>query len=68
MYFDGAFGENIRYEDVPVEYRAQRDDLHGELVEHLVNVDDTIGDIFLEEREPNDDEIQAAIRRYVIYH
>ena len=66
MYFDGPFGESIRYEDVPLEYRAQRDDLHGELVEHLVNCDDVLGDIFLEDREPNDEEIQAAIRRATI--
>ena len=66
MYFDGPFGESIRYEDVPLEYRAQRDDLHGELVEHLVNCDDDLGDIFLEDREPNDLEIQAAIRRATI--
>jgi len=66
MYFDGPFGESIRYEDVPLEYRAQRDDLHGELVEHLVNCDDVLGDIFLEDREPNGEEIQAAIRRATI--
>ena len=66
MYFDGPFGESIRYEDVPLEYRAQRDDLHGELVEHLINCDDVLGDIFLEDREPNGEEIQAAIRRATI--
>ena len=66
IYFDGPFGENIRFEDVPVDYRAQRDDLRGELVEHLINCDDIIGDIFLEEKEPTDDDIQAAIRRATI--
>lgn len=66
IYFDGEFGENLRFEEVPVDYRAQRDDLHGELVEHLINCDDTIGDIFLEEKEPTDQDIQAAIRRATI--
>ena len=66
LYFDGPFGEQIRYEDVPVDYRAQRDDLHDELVEHLVNCDDIIGEMFLEEKTPTDVDIQAAIRRATI--
>ncbi len=66
MYFDGAFGETIRFDEVPAEFRAQRDDLHAQLVEHLVNADDVIGDIFLEEKTPTDDDIQAAIRRATI--
>ena len=37
IYFDGPCGEVIRYDEVPVEYRAQRKDIHHELVEHLVN-------------------------------
>lgn len=63
MYFDGPFGQDIRYEEVPTEHRAQREDLHDELVEHLVNADDIIGDIFLEEKTPTYEDIQAAIRR-----
>ena len=63
MYFDGPFGDKIRLDEVPAEYRAQRDDLHAELVEHLVNSDDVIGDIFLDEKTPTDEDIQAAIRR-----
>ena len=63
LYFDGPFGDQIRYEEVPTHYRSQRDDLHAELVEHLVNADDIIGDMFLEEKTPTDEDIQAAIRR-----
>ena len=63
IYFDGPFGESLRYDEVPAEHRTQRQDLHAELVEHLVNVDDIIGDIFLEEKTPTYEDIQGAIRR-----
>lgn len=63
MYFDGSYGEQIRYEEVPPEFRSQREDLHAELVEHLVNSDDIIGDMFLEEKTPTEKDIQGAIRR-----
>ena len=63
IYFDGPFGDSLRYEEVPTQYRSQRTDLHAELVEHLVNADETLGDMFLEEVTPTDDDIQAAIRR-----
>ena len=63
IYFDGPFGQDIRYDEVPTEHREQREDLHDELVEHLVNADDIIGDIFLEEKTPTYEDVQAAIRR-----
>lgn len=66
VYFDGAFGEKIRYDEVPTEHRAQRDELHAELVEHLINADETIGELFLEEKTPTYDDIQGALRRATI--
>ena len=65
MWFDGK----LHFQRKWIEYfsffpsRAQREDLHDELVEHLVNADDIIGDIFLEEKTPTYEDIQAAIRR-----
>ena len=66
VYFDGEFGENVRYDEVPKDLRQQRDDYHHELVEHLANSDDYIGELFLEEKQPTEAEIQAAIRRSTI--
>lgn len=66
IYFDGKYGENVRYDEVPAEFRTQRDELHDELVEHLVNSDEIIGELFLEEKTPTDQDIQAAIRRATI--
>ena len=41
------YSEEIREEDVPKDMWAQVEDTRQELVEHLSNVDDTLGEIFL---------------------
>jgi len=66
IYFDGDFGESLRYEQVPPDFRQQRDDYHHELVEHLADADDVIGEMFLEEKVPQEADIHAAIRRSCI--
>lgn len=63
IYFDGQYGEQIRYDEVPQDFRAQRDDYYDELVEHLADADEHIGNLFLEEKQPSEEEVQAAIRR-----
>lgn len=63
IYFDGSFGETVRYDEIPSEYRQQRNDYHHELVEHLADSDEAMGEIFLDEREPSEEEVHAAIRR-----
>ena len=63
IYFEGDFGNNVRYDEVPNEFRQQREDYHHELIETLANCDDHIGELFLEEKQPTETEIQSAIRR-----
>ena len=62
-YFDGDNGEILRQEEVPKEMRARIKDLKAQLVENLTNVDDEIAEIYLDERQPTDGQIKAAIRR-----
>ncbi len=66
IYFDGEFGEKVRYDEVPQDLRQQRNDYHHELVEHLANADDRLGELFLEEKTPSEDQVLAAIRRSTI--
>merc|ERR1712241_970945 len=63
IYFDGQFGNEIRYDEVPAEFRQQRKDYYHELIEHLADSDDYLGELFLEEKEPTESDIHSAIRR-----
>ena len=66
IYFNGKFGEDIVYDEIPKEMRAESGDLRSELIENLANADDILGDFFLEERVPTTQDIRAAIRRATI--
>jgi len=66
MYFDGQYGETLRYEDIPAEFREQHKDYRHELIEHLADADEVIGEMFLEEKTPQQADIKAAIRRATI--
>lgn len=43
MYFDGDYGENIRLEEVPQDRRTEVKERRHELIEHLSNVDEALG-------------------------
>ncbi|XP_050685409.1 elongation factor G, mitochondrial [Leptidea sinapis] len=63
MYFDGDYGDIVRLEDIPVDRRAEVKDRRHELIEHLSNVDEKLGEMFLEEKTPDVQEVRRAIRR-----
>merc|ERR1719232_1009820 len=66
IFFDGPYGDVLRYEDIPVDMRAHAVDARAELVEYLANADEQIGEIFLMEETPTTADIEAAIRRSTI--
>ncbi|KAG7471081.1 hypothetical protein MATL_G00120670 [Megalops atlanticus] len=63
MYFEGPFGQSIRYDEIPADMRAEASDRRQELVECVANADEVLGEMFLEERVPTVDDLKAAIRR-----
>lgn len=63
LYFEGPFGEKIRRDEIPQEMRAEAIDRRQELIEHVSNVDDVLGELFLEEKVPTIDDLKGAIRR-----
>lgn len=66
LYFGGDHGEIVR-EELPPEYLKDQIELkRQELIECLSNVDDTLGEMFLEEKTINDSDIVAGIRRSCI--
>jgi len=66
IYFDGAFGDVVRYDEIPIDMRSHAVDARAELVEYLANADETLGEMFLMEETPNTDDIIGAIRRSTV--
>ncbi|XP_048859585.1 elongation factor G, mitochondrial [Brienomyrus brachyistius] len=66
IYFEGPFGQSVRYDEIPSELWAEARDRRQELVESVANADETLGEMFLEERTPSVAELKAAIRRATV--
>ena len=63
IYFDGDNGEKMRIEDVPADLQDYREQFYHEGLEVLAEVDDEVMELYLEEKTPDYDMIQAALRR-----
>nr|NVI74798.1 iconoclast [Cucujiformia] len=63
IYFEGDFGETLKYDQIPKEFVAESNDRKHELIEHLSNVDEKIGELYLEEKKITEQNIKDAIRR-----
>jgi len=66
VYFEGHFGSEMKFDDIPKEMRAEASERREMLIEAVANADEMLGEIFLEERVPTVDELTAAIRRSVL--
>ncbi|XP_065887676.1 elongation factor G, mitochondrial-like [Dysidea avara] len=66
VYFEGDYGTEIREEEVPNEFKSLADSKRMELIEMVANVDEKLGEMFLEDRQPTEEELMAAIRRATI--
>lgn len=64
IYFEGQVGEKVRRSiEIPTEYKAMVRDKRNELIETLSNVDDELGQMFLEDIKPTNEQIQEAVTR-----
>lgn len=63
LYFEGDFGMKIREDEIPKDMRTEASERRQELIEHVSNADDILGEIFLEEKTPTIDDLKGAIRR-----
>jgi elongation factor G len=64
--FEGPKGEVIKEIPIPEHLKASVASTRAELIERLAEIDEVVGDLFLQEKEPSADQIQAAIRRQTI--
>ncbi|XP_003393216.1 elongation factor G, mitochondrial [Bombus terrestris] len=66
LYFEGNFGEVIREDEIPSDMRTEVQDKRQELIEHLSNVDEKLGEMYLNEMQILEKDITDAIRRSCI--
>ncbi|CAD6999977.1 unnamed protein product [Ceratitis capitata] len=66
IYFEGTHGMQLRYDEIPQDMRVESQERRQELIEHLSNVDEKLGEFFLEEKTPSEADIKGAIRRSCI--
>ncbi|KAK1344193.1 hypothetical protein QTO34_014758 [Cnephaeus nilssonii] len=60
IYFDGDFGQIVRYGEIPAEFRAAAADHRQELIESIANSDEQLGEMFLEEKIPSISDLKAS--------
>ncbi|KAI8927075.1 P-loop containing nucleoside triphosphate hydrolase protein [Entophlyctis helioformis] len=65
-YNEGEKGETIVVKDVPEDLREKAEAMRHELIENLANVDETIGEIYLNEEQPTNEQLVQAIRRVTL--
>ncbi|KAJ2794870.1 Elongation factor G, mitochondrial [Coemansia helicoidea] len=66
VYNRGARGEDVVYEDVPAHLVEKVRAAREELVSVLAEVDDEIGELFIEDTTPTTEQLRAAVRRATI--
>jgi elongation factor G len=65
-YFDGDNGEDIREEEIPADRLEEVKTARHDMVASIADHDDAIADKFLQEQDPSEEELHAAIRRVTI--
>ncbi|EFN88862.1 Probable elongation factor G, mitochondrial [Harpegnathos saltator] len=63
VYFEGKFGEIVREDEIPKDMNTEVNEKRQELIEHLSNVDDVLGDLYLNEMKLTEKDIMDAIHR-----
>ncbi len=65
-YFEGEMGSNVITKDIPENLFAEANKYHAELVERIVENDETHMTNYLEGKEPSIAELKATLRKAVI--
>ena len=66
IYLHRDFGKQVVYDAVPASMVAETTDRRAELVEHLANADEVLGEMFLMEETPSEADIIASVRQATI--
>lgn len=64
--FEGEKGEDIVESDIPADMADEAAEKRLEMIEKLADVDDEIGELFLMEEDPTEEQLKEAIRRQTV--
>ncbi|MEK7185407.1 MAG: elongation factor G, partial [Patescibacteria group bacterium] len=62
-YFEGEMGINVREAEIPAEYLEEAKKYHAELVEKIVEHDDTMMHAYLEGKEASIEDLKRVLRK-----
>ncbi|KAL5036500.1 hypothetical protein BDV3_005176 [Batrachochytrium dendrobatidis] len=62
----GVKGETISVQDIPADLLEKAQTMRNTLIESIADIDETIGDIYLNENVPTPEQLRDAIRRVTI--
>ena len=65
-YFEGTMGNEIREAEIPAEYLEEAKKYRAELIEKIVEQDDTLMSMYLEGKEPAMEDLKATLRKATI--
>ena len=66
IFFEGDKGDTVTLADVPADVHALAVEKRKELVAAVSEVDEELGELFMAEEEPSEEQLKAAIRRQTI--
>ncbi|KAJ1990914.1 Elongation factor G, mitochondrial [Coemansia spiralis] len=66
IYNRGTRGEDLVYEEIPAHLVETVNNAREELTAALAEVDDEIGELYIEEKQPTDQQLHNAVRRATI--
>lgn len=64
--FSGSMGENVEWQDVPVEHKDKVEEMYEAIVERACDFDDDLAEKYLNGSEITVDEVKRALRKGVI--
>jgi elongation factor G len=63
FYFEGNMGMQIREEEIPADHMDEAKKYRAELIEKIVEQDDTMMEAFLEGKEPSYEDLKKTLRK-----
>jgi elongation factor G len=66
FYNEGEFGEKVVEKDIPADFKEQAEEYRMKLISAAADFDDVVGEKFLMEEDPTEDELNVAIKKGVL--